>query len=93
MCIREESILDEAMAFTEAQLMGVVDTLEGNLLQQVKHALRSPSHRGVQMVETRLYFSNYKEECSRYDLLLKLASAHFNYLQLLHKEELSTFIK
>ncbi|CAH1440143.1 unnamed protein product [Lactuca virosa] len=93
MCMREESILDEAMAFTEAQLMGVVDTLEGNLLQQVKHALRSPSHRGVQMVETRLYFSNYKEECSRYDSLLNLANAHFNYLQLLHKEELSTFIK
>lgn len=45
------------------------------------------------MVETRFYFSNYKEECSRYDLLLKLANAHFNYLQLLHKEELSTFIK
>ena len=91
--IKGESILDEAMAFTEAQLMDVVDNLEGSLGEQVKHALRSPSHRGMQMVETRLYFSNYEEEYSRYDSLLKLANAHFNYLQLLHREELTTFIK
>ncbi|KAI3740727.1 hypothetical protein L2E82_31198 [Cichorium intybus] len=92
-CTRGESILDEAMAFTEAQLMGVVDTLEGNLAQQVKHALRSPSHRGMQMVEARIYFSNYEEEFSMHGSLLKLANAHFNLLQLQHKEELIIFTK
>ncbi|KAI3740723.1 hypothetical protein L2E82_31194 [Cichorium intybus] len=92
--IRGESILDEAFVFTEAQLMGVVlDTLEGNLANQVKHALRSPFHLGMQVVEARLYFSNYKEECSTYESLLKLANTHFNYLQQLHKEELCIFTK
>lgn len=86
--IRGELILDEAFAFTETHLKGVVDTLEGNLARQVKHALRSSFHRGIQMVEARLYFSNYEEECSTYDPLHKLAYAHFNYLQLLHKSEL-----
>nr|AZI95569.1 germacrene A synthase [Cichorium endivia]AZI95581.1 germacrene A synthase [Cichorium intybus] len=92
-CTTGEYILDEAMAFTEAQLMGIVDTLEGNLAKQVKHALRSPSHRGMQMVEARLYFFNYEEECSKHDSLLKLANAHFNLLQLQHKEELFIFTK
>lgn len=91
--IRGEPILDEAFAFTETHLMGVVDTLEGNLARQVKHALRSPFHRGIQMVEARLYFSNYEEECSTYDPLVKLAYAHFNHLQLLHKSELQVLTK
>lgn len=86
--IRGESILDEALVFTEAQLMSVVDTLNGDLALQVKHALMIPFHRGLQMVEARLYFSNYREECYTYESLRKLANAHLNYLQLLQKEEL-----
>lgn len=88
-----ECILDEAFVFTQAQLMGLVDRLEGNLATQVKHALRSPFHKGMPMVEARLYFSNYEEECSRYDSLLNLAHAHFNYLQLIQKEELRIMTK
>lgn len=86
--IRGESILDEAFVFTEAQLKSVENTLEGNLAQQVKHALKTPFHRGHTMVEAKLYFLNYQEECSTYDSLLNLAKVHIEYLQLLHKEEL-----
>ncbi|XP_071689626.1 10-epi-juneol synthase-like isoform X2 [Rutidosis leptorrhynchoides] len=88
-----ECILDEALVFTQTQLMSVVERLEGNLAKQVKHALMSPFHKGMQMVEARYYFANYKEECSRYDSLRKLANAHFNYLQLMQKEELRIMTK
>ncbi|CAH1440146.1 unnamed protein product [Lactuca virosa] len=89
--IRGESILDEAFVFTEAQLVDVVDTLEGNLAREVRHALRSYFHRGMHIVEARLYFSNYEKEWSTYDSLSKLANTHVNYLHQLHKEELCIF--
>ena len=91
--IRGEYILDEASEFTELQLKGVVDTLEEKLARKVKHALISPFHRGLQMVEARLYFSNYEEEFSMYNSLQNLANAHFRYLQLLQKEELHNMTK
>nr|WIM34772.1 beta-elemene synthase [Chrysanthemum indicum] len=92
--IQGETILDEAFAFTEAQLKDVVDTtLEGNLAQQVKHALNFPFHRGIPNAEARLYFSNYEEECLKYDPIPKLANAHFNYCQLRLKEELQILTK
>ncbi|GKD08259.1 10-epi-junenol synthase, partial [Tanacetum coccineum] len=40
--ISGQLILDEAFVFTQTQLKGVVDTREGNLAKQVKHALHSP---------------------------------------------------
>ncbi|PWA93383.1 germacrene A synthase 2 [Artemisia annua] len=92
--IQGETILDEAFAFTEAQLKDAVDTtLEGNLAQQVKQALNIPFHRGMPNTEARLYFSNYEEECLKYDPIPKLANAHFNYSQLRLKEELQILTK
>ncbi|KAJ9567254.1 hypothetical protein OSB04_003220 [Centaurea solstitialis] len=85
---RSENILDEAFKFTKAKLNSLESTLKGNLSRQVKHALVRPFHCGMPMVEARLYLLNYEEECSKYDSLLKLAKVHFNYLQLLQKEEL-----
>ncbi|KAI3510381.1 hypothetical protein L1887_17326 [Cichorium endivia] len=86
--IRGEYILDEAYVFTEAQLKSVQKTLGGVLAQQVKYTLERPFHRGHPMVEARRYLIHYEEECSTYESLLNLAKAHFNYLQLLQKEEL-----
>ncbi|XP_071720482.1 alpha-copaene synthase-like [Rutidosis leptorrhynchoides] len=86
--IRGESILDEAFAFTKAQLEKVEKTLDGNLACQVKHALEKPFHRGHPMVRSRLCLLHYEDECSRHDPLVTLAKIHFNYLQLQQKEEL-----
>lgn len=86
--IRGEKILDEASVFTEAKLKSVVNTLEGDLAQQVTQSLKRPFHQGMPMVEARFYFSNYEKECSKYDSLLKLAKLHFKYLELQQKEEL-----
>ena len=91
--IQGETILDEALAFTEVQLKDAVDTLEGSLAQQVKQALNFPFHRGLPVAEARLYFSNYEEECLKYDPIPKLANAHFNYFQLRQKEELQILTK
>nr|ABB00361.1 germacrene A synthase [Crepidiastrum sonchifolium] len=86
--VRGESILDEASAFTETKLKSVVNTLEGKLEEQVMQSLRRPFHQGMPMVEARLYFSNYTEECATHASLLKLAKLHFSYLELQQKEEL-----
>ncbi|CAI9299079.1 unnamed protein product [Lactuca saligna] len=86
--LRGESILDEASAFTVTHLKSVVNTLEGKLAQQVLQSLKRPFHQGMPMVEARFYFSNYDEECSTHESLVKLAKLHFNYLQLQQKEEL-----
>nr|XP_043636532.1 germacrene A synthase short form-like [Erigeron canadensis] len=91
--IRGESILDEALAFTESHLKSVVGTLEGTLAKQVTQGLKFASQRGLPIVEARLYFSNFEEECSKYDPLPKLAKAHFIYFQLMQKEELSILTK
>ncbi|KAI3777091.1 hypothetical protein L1987_46885 [Smallanthus sonchifolius] len=91
--IRGESILEEAFAFTETKLKTIEKELQGTLSRQVKHALERPVHRGHPMVEARLYLVNFEEEISRYDSLLELAKVHFNYLQLLQKEELRILSK
>ncbi|KAI7727440.1 hypothetical protein M8C21_024343 [Ambrosia artemisiifolia] len=87
--INGESILEEAFSFTENKLKAV----EGTLPPYVKHALERPFHRGHPMFEARKYLSHFEEEISRYDSLLTLAKLHFNYLQLLQKEELRTLTK
>ncbi|XP_071715372.1 germacrene A synthase 1-like [Rutidosis leptorrhynchoides] len=87
-----ESVLDDAFVFTESKLKSVEPlTLDGNLVRQVKHAITRPFHRGVPMVEARLYLINYEEECSTYESLLKLAKLHFNYLQLLQRTRIRLF--
>lgn len=83
-----EDILDEALEFTETRLKKIVCTLEGNLARQVNQVLKRSFHNGMPMVEARLYFSTYKEESSSDESILELAKVHFNYLQLLQKEEL-----
>nr|AMN10097.1 germacrene A synthase [Chamaemelum nobile] len=91
--IRGEKILDEASVFIEGKLKSVVNTLECNLAQQVKQSLKRPFHQGMPIVEARLYFSNYEEECSSHDSLFKLAKLHFKYLELQQKEELRIVTK
>ncbi|KAK1422017.1 hypothetical protein QVD17_24853 [Tagetes erecta] len=88
-----EPILDEANIFTETKLKALKKTLDGTLAWQVKHALDRPLHRGHPMVEARLYLLHFEDEISRYDSLVTLAKVHFNYLQLLQKEELQILSK
>ncbi|KAL8199343.1 hypothetical protein R6Q57_012911 [Mikania cordata] len=86
--IKGEYILDEAFAFTKTKLQTMEKTLQGSLAQQVKHVLERPFIRGHPMVEARRYLLDFQEEVSKYESLHMLAKVHFNYLQLLQKEEL-----
>ncbi|KAL7151856.1 hypothetical protein ABFS83_04G058500 [Erythranthe nasuta] len=92
--IHGEQILDEALAFTTHHLNLMLDDpkllLESPLLvEQVKRALQNPLHRGVPRIEARHYISLYEKDELRNDLLLKLAKLDFNYVQNMHKQELS----
>ncbi|KAF5796740.1 putative lyase [Helianthus annuus] len=92
--IRGESILDEAIEFTETRLKTIQKTLQpGTLARQVKHVLEGPYNRGHPMLDARQYLVNFEEEISRFDSLLTLAKVHFNYLQLLQKNELGIISK
>ncbi|KAL8055495.1 hypothetical protein ABFX02_04G059400 [Erythranthe guttata] len=92
--IHGEQILDEALAFTTHHLNLMLQDpkllLESPLLvEQVKRALQNPLLRGVPRIEARHYISFYEKDESRNDLLLKLAKLDFNYVQNMHKQELS----
>ncbi|KAL8234115.1 hypothetical protein R6Q59_020215 [Mikania micrantha] len=86
--IRGESILDDAFVFTETKLKNMEKTLQGSLAQQVKHVLERPFNRGHPMIEARRYFLDFEEDILKNESLHSLAKVHFNYLQLLQKEEL-----
>ncbi|KAJ0765925.1 putative lyase [Helianthus annuus] len=88
------TILDQAIEFTKTRLKTIEKTLQpGTLARQVKHVLEGPYNRGHPMLDARQYLVNFEEEISRFDSLLTLAKVHFNYLQLLQKNELGIISK
>ncbi|KAL0358526.1 UNVERIFIED_CONTAM: Gamma-curcumene synthase [Sesamum angustifolium] len=87
--IHGEGILEEAVAFTTHHLSRILPQLESPLKDKVKRALEQALHRGVPIIETRIYLSLYERDESRDDLLLKLAKLNFSFLQNLYRKELS----
>ncbi|EYU31464.1 hypothetical protein ABFS82_07G068000 [Erythranthe guttata] len=87
--IRGEDILEEAVPFTKHHLTRHMLSLESPLKDKVKRALVHSLHRGVPIIEARVYISIYEKDDSRDEIILKLAKLNFNYLQNMYKEELS----
>ncbi|KAL7105814.1 hypothetical protein ACP275_07G069200 [Erythranthe tilingii] len=87
--IRGEDILEEAVSFTKHHLTRHMLSLESPLKDKVKRALVHSIHRGVPIIEARVYISIYEKDDSRDEIILKLAKLNFNYLQNMYKEELS----
>ncbi|KAL0291934.1 UNVERIFIED_CONTAM: Gamma-cadinene synthase [Sesamum calycinum] len=87
--IHGEGILEEAVAFTTHHLSRILPQLESPLKDKVKRALEQALHRGVPIIETRIYLSLYERDESRDELLLKLAKLNFSFLQNLYRKELS----
>ncbi|KAF5936531.1 hypothetical protein HYC85_027660, partial [Camellia sinensis] len=85
-----EGFLDEAHAFTIAQLESLVGGphLSSDLSEQVMHALKQSIHRGFPRLEAKHFISFYEKDASRNETLLRLAKLDFNQLQLSHREEL-----
>nr|A0A140KFG9.1 RecName: Full=Hedycaryol synthase; AltName: Full=(2E,6E)-hedycaryol synthase; AltName: Full=Terpene synthase 1; Short=CbTps1 [Camellia brevistyla]BAU68096.1 hedycaryol synthase [Camellia brevistyla] len=88
--IRGEGFLDEAHAFTIAQLESLVGGphLSSDLSEQVMHALKQSIHRGFPRLEAKHFISFYEKDAARNETLLRLAKLDFNQLQLSHREEL-----
>ncbi|XP_010258444.1 PREDICTED: (-)-germacrene D synthase-like [Nelumbo nucifera] len=92
--IRGEEVLDEALAFTTAQLeSSVVTNTSSHLVKQVMHALEQPFHRGMLKLEARHYISFYEQDETHNPVLLQFAKLDFNRLQPLHLKELSQISK
>ncbi|KAK9674007.1 hypothetical protein RND81_12G204700 [Saponaria officinalis] len=86
--VHDDTILDEALAFTTPLLKTMAKDLSSPLGEQVAHALFQPLHKGMPRVEARFYISLYEKYPSHDKLLLQFAKLDFNFLQSLHQKEL-----
>uniref|UniRef100_A0A1W7HBY7 Putative gamma-cadinene synthase n=1 Tax=Scoparia dulcis TaxID=107240 RepID=A0A1W7HBY7_SCODU len=90
-CMRcsEEVILEDAMDFTTRCLKSLIPQLESPLREKAVRAIEQYSlHRGVPIVEARLYISIYEKEDHANMLLLSLAKLDFSLLQNAYRNEL-----
>ncbi|KAH6770146.1 hypothetical protein C2S52_014949 [Perilla frutescens var. hirtella] len=86
--IRDENILDEAVAFTVHHLNRMLPKLESNLKEKVQQALKRSIHRGLPLLNVRFYISAYGRDGSTEEFLVKLAKLNFNFLQNIYRKEL-----
>ncbi|RAL38911.1 hypothetical protein DM860_015272 [Cuscuta australis] len=88
-----DDVLDNALTFTMTRLQCVNQNFKSNstLEKLVAHALEQPLHTGMPRIETRFFISVYEQEndMNRNDMLLRFAKLDYNFLQMLHKQELS----
>ncbi|XP_022751622.1 probable terpene synthase 6 [Durio zibethinus] len=87
--VHEESILEEALAFTKANLKSLATKPSPHLAKQITFALDQPLNKCPPRLEARTYISFYEEEETRNETLLKFAKLDFNRVQVLHKQEIS----
>ncbi|KAL7105738.1 hypothetical protein ACP275_07G063500 [Erythranthe tilingii] len=86
--IHGEDILEEAVTFTRHHLTVMEPKLLSPLKDKVKRALHHPFHKGVTLIEARVFISIYEKDDSRDELVLRLAKLNFNFLQNMYKEEI-----
>ncbi|XP_057968253.1 (-)-germacrene D synthase-like [Malania oleifera] len=84
-----EAILDEALAFTTIHLESMSANSSDPLVAQVTRALHHPIRLNLPRLEARNFMSIYQEDSSHNKKLLKLAKLDFNFLQSVHRKELS----
>lgn len=90
-----ENILDEALVFSTTQLESMVTQMSNNdsLSLQIKSALKKPLHKSLDRLQARNYISVYQNDISHNKALLELAKLDFNYVQSLHRKEISDISK
>lgn len=76
-----ETILSEAMAFTNMHLKNLVGNKDKNLQELVDHAMELPLHQRMPRLEARWYTEAYKRREDKDDVLLELAILDFNMVQ------------
>lgn len=83
-----ETILDEAILFTQKCLESTLPYLEGSLAREIKCALEMPLPRRVAIYEANYYISTYEKEATVHEMVLQLAKLNFNLMQLQYQQEL-----
>ncbi|GMJ10491.1 terpene synthase 21 [Hibiscus trionum] len=87
--IHGENVLEEALAFTTANLKSLPNKSSPYLAKQIENALDRPLNKCPPRLAARTYVSFYEEEESRNETLLKFEKLDFNRVQILHKQEIS----
>nr|WBW04301.1 terpene synthase [Ficus erecta] len=95
--IHGENILDEALAFTTAQLSKSLETgtiTSIPLAAQVRHALKQQMRKNLPRLEAKHYMMYvYPNMASQNKSLLKLAKLEFNLQQSMYRKELSVLTR
>ncbi|CAN1328934.1 Terpene synthase 1 [Linum perenne] len=90
-----ETILDEAMVFTETHLKSVEfdDAADSALAERVAHALKRPLRKEIEKLQHLFFIRNYEKIQGHNQSLLKLAKLSFNLLQHMYQHELKVLTK
>ncbi|KAI4356603.1 hypothetical protein L6164_000614 [Bauhinia variegata] len=91
--VHGEKTLEEALAFTSAQLEFMASKLSPSLAAKVSHSLMWPLRKSLPRLEAWHYISAYQEDPSHDETLLTLAKIDFNALQKQHQKELGILTK
>ncbi|CAI9785744.1 unnamed protein product [Fraxinus pennsylvanica] len=84
-----EDILEEALVFTSTHLKLMAPQMGSLLQEKIKKALELPLHKRLMRLEAPHYISMYEKEESKNDLLVRFSKLDYNFVQMLHKKELS----
>ncbi|MED6218715.1 hypothetical protein PIB30_029038 [Stylosanthes scabra] len=92
--IHGEDILDEVYEFTSTKLKSTATKSSSSILEeQVKYSLSQSYYQGLPRLEARRFISIYEQYPDHNQTLLTLAKLDFNFLQNLHRREVSSICK
>ncbi|CAI0440859.1 unnamed protein product [Linum tenue] len=88
-----EPILEEALAFSRSTLQledySATNVIKPHLAAHIENALICPFHKSARRIDSWRFISFYAEEESRDKTLLRFAKLDFNFVQLMHQNELA----
>ncbi|CAL1386254.1 unnamed protein product [Linum trigynum] len=88
-----DNILEEALAFSRSTLQlednSATSVIKPHLAAHIENALICPFHKSARRIDSWRFISFYAEEESRDETLLKFAKLDFNFVQLMHQNELA----
>ncbi|KAF3774170.1 Alpha-terpineol synthase [Nymphaea thermarum] len=84
----EETVLEEASAFSSEHLRARISRMDKRMSRQVQRALQVPLHRRVRRVEAREHIETFERTDRRSQVLHEFARLDFNMVQTIHQREL-----
>ncbi|KAK8569636.1 hypothetical protein V6N13_046685 [Hibiscus sabdariffa] len=85
---------DEALAFTKPELQSIASQpIDSHLIEYIVNTLDRPYLKDVHRLEARKFIYLYENDASRNETLLKFAKYDFNWIQMLHQQELKALCR